>query len=69
MSDDWTSPGAFEVFPGVYRIPLPLPSDALKAVNVYALVDGDGLVLVDSGWAVPAASTVLEDSCGRSAGG
>ena len=28
---DWTTPGAFEVAPGVHRIPLPLPSDALRA--------------------------------------
>ena len=32
----WERPGAFEVAPGVHRIPLPLPGDALKAVNVYA---------------------------------
>ena len=34
----WTEPGTFEVAPGVYRIPLPLPNDGLRAVNVYALV-------------------------------
>ncbi|HET9142899.1 MBL fold metallo-hydrolase [Actinophytocola sp.] len=50
--DDWTEPGSFPVAPGVYRIPLPLPSDALRAVNVYAIDDPDGLVLVDSGWAL-----------------
>jgi len=43
--DDWTAAGVFEVAPGVYRIPLPLPNDGLRAVNVYAVVDGDGLVL------------------------
>jgi glyoxylase-like metal-dependent hydrolase (beta-lactamase superfamily II) len=48
----WTDEGAFEVSPGVYRIPLPLPSDALRAVNVYAVVDGEGLVMVDGGWAL-----------------
>ena len=35
--DDWTEPGAFEVAPGVHRIPLPLPNDGLRAVNVYAV--------------------------------
>lgn len=50
--DDWTEPGAYQVAPGVHRIPLPLPSDALRAVNVYAIGDPDGLVLVDSGWAM-----------------
>ena len=37
---------------GVHRIPLPLPNDGLRAVNVYAIADGDGLTLVDSGWAL-----------------
>ena len=50
--DDWTTPGAFEVAPSVFRIPLPLPNDGLKTVNVYALVGADGLVVVDTGWAV-----------------
>jgi glyoxylase-like metal-dependent hydrolase (beta-lactamase superfamily II) len=49
---DWTESGASEVAPGIYRIPLPLPSDALKAVNVYAIADGERVVLVDSGWAL-----------------
>jgi glyoxylase-like metal-dependent hydrolase (beta-lactamase superfamily II) len=49
---DWTEPGAYPVAPGVHRIPLPLPHDALRAVNVYTVVDPDGLVLVDSGWAM-----------------
>jgi glyoxylase-like metal-dependent hydrolase (beta-lactamase superfamily II) len=47
---EWTREGVFEVDPGVYRIPLPLPHDGLRAVNVYALAAADGLVLVDSGW-------------------
>ena len=49
---DWAAPGAFEVAPSVFRIPLPLPNDGLKTVNVYALVGGDGLVIIDTGWAV-----------------
>ena len=49
----WTEPGTFEVAPGVHRIPLPLPNDGLRAVNVYALDHGDGLLLIDSGWAIP----------------
>ncbi len=48
----WTEPGAFPVAPGVHRVPLPLPADGLRAVNVYAICDGDGLVLIDSGWAL-----------------
>ena len=46
---DWDAPGIEAVSPGVHRVPLPLPGDALKAVNVYVIEDGDGLVLIDSG--------------------
>lgn len=47
----WSDPGVYAVAPGVHRIPLPLPGDALKAVNVYALdLDADGgTLLVDAG--------------------
>jgi glyoxylase-like metal-dependent hydrolase (beta-lactamase superfamily II) len=57
---DWTRAGVFEVAPGVYRMPLPLPHDGLRAVNVYALEAEDGLVLVDSGWGVEVARESLE---------
>jgi len=57
---DWTNPGVYEVAAGVFRIPLPLPYDGLRAVNVYALADEDGLVLVDSGWAIDAAREALD---------
>ncbi|HEX3648961.1 MAG TPA: MBL fold metallo-hydrolase [Pseudonocardiaceae bacterium] len=56
---DWTEPGVYLVAPGVYQIPLPLPTDGLRAVNVYAIADGDDLVLIDSGWAIAAAKDVL----------
>ena len=36
----WTEPGAWPVATGVHRIPLPLPMDGLRAVNVYVL-EGD----------------------------
>ena len=58
-SGDWTAPGTYRVAPGVYRIPLPLPTDGLRAVNVYAVRDGDDLVLVDSGWAIAEAREQL----------
>jgi glyoxylase-like metal-dependent hydrolase (beta-lactamase superfamily II) len=51
--DAWTEPGCHEVAPGVHRIPCPLPGDGLRAVNVYAIEDGDGVALVDSGWRHP----------------
>lgn len=38
----------------MHRIPLPLPFDGLRAVNVYAVVDGDDLTLIDGGWALEA---------------
>ncbi|MDQ6836914.1 MAG: MBL fold metallo-hydrolase [Actinomycetota bacterium] len=56
---DWTEPGVYPVAPGVHRIPLPLPTDGLRAVNIYAIDDGNGLVFVDSGWAVPVARELL----------
>lgn len=62
---EWTEPGVFEVAPGVYRIPLPLPNDGLHTVNVYAIDDGDGLVLIDSGWALDAGETALESALGE----
>lgn len=58
----WAEPGAWSVAPGIHRIPLPLPMDGLKAVNVYALETDDGLTLIDAGWAVEASRTVLEKS-------
>jgi glyoxylase-like metal-dependent hydrolase (beta-lactamase superfamily II) len=61
---DWTTPGAYEVRPDLYRIPLPLPFDGLKAVNVYALRDGDGLVLIDSGWSIDEARVTLDKALG-----
>lgn len=57
---DWTEPGAHLVAPGVHRIPLPLPIPSLHAVNVYVIQDAGGLVVVDSGWAMPEARTSLE---------
>jgi glyoxylase-like metal-dependent hydrolase (beta-lactamase superfamily II) len=56
----WVEPGAFEVAPGVFRIPLPLPNDGLRAVNVYAVTTDDGLVLVDAGWSIPEARDLLQ---------
>jgi glyoxylase-like metal-dependent hydrolase (beta-lactamase superfamily II) len=60
ISRDWEQPGAFEVAAGVHRIPLPLPNDGLRAVNVYAVADGSGLTMIDSGWALAEARRQLE---------
>jgi glyoxylase-like metal-dependent hydrolase (beta-lactamase superfamily II) len=59
-TEDWTEPGVYEVALGVYRIPLPLPNDGLRSVNVYAIVDSEALVLIDSGWAISSAREALE---------
>jgi glyoxylase-like metal-dependent hydrolase (beta-lactamase superfamily II) len=67
----WGAPGCHRVADGVHRIPLSMPSDGLRAVNVYALETADGLVLVDGGWAVPSAMDELATalrSVGRSPG-
>jgi glyoxylase-like metal-dependent hydrolase (beta-lactamase superfamily II) len=58
--DDWTAPGVYEVGPDVFRVPLPLPTDGLRAVNIYVIVDAGRLVCIDSGWAVPDARAVLD---------
>jgi glyoxylase-like metal-dependent hydrolase (beta-lactamase superfamily II) len=56
---DWTAPGTYRCAPGVHRIPLPLPEDGLRAVNVYVIADADGFTLVDSGWALTVAEEQL----------
>jgi glyoxylase-like metal-dependent hydrolase (beta-lactamase superfamily II) len=58
----WSEPGAWRVADGVHRIPLPLPSDGLRAVNVYVLETERGLTLVDGGWAIEESRTLLERS-------
>lgn len=60
----WTEAGVYRVADGVYRTPLPLP-DALRAVNVYIVVDGDGFTLIDSGWAMPQTRERLERALGH----
>ena len=56
---EWSASGAFEVAPGVHRIPLPLPNDGLRAVNVYAVQTDDGLTLVDAGWSLTESRELL----------
>lgn len=62
MSDRhaWATSGVEEVLPSLHRIPLALPTDALKAVNVYVLQDADGIGLIDGGWHRPGALEELE---------
>jgi glyoxylase-like metal-dependent hydrolase (beta-lactamase superfamily II) len=65
--EHWTAEGAWQVAEGIHRIPLPLPMDGLKAINVYVITTDDGLVLIDGGWAIPEARELL-DRCLRSIG-
>jgi glyoxylase-like metal-dependent hydrolase (beta-lactamase superfamily II) len=58
----WAAEGAWQVADGIHRIPLPLPSDVLKAVNVYVVDADEGLTLIDGGWAIQEARDVLERS-------
>lgn len=58
----WGDLGCYQVAEGVHRIPLTMPNDGLRAVNVYALEVGEGLVLVDGGWAVESAFGELESA-------
>jgi glyoxylase-like metal-dependent hydrolase (beta-lactamase superfamily II) len=55
----WSEPGMEQVQGQIYRLPLPLPMDELKAVNVYAIVADEGITLIDGGWAIPEADTAL----------
>ena len=64
----WSEPGAWPVADGIWRIPLPLPMDGLRAVNVYVIETDDGLTLVDGGWAVEASRTLLEKSLADAGG-
>lgn len=59
-AENWTMEGPWTTSPGVHRLPLPLPNDGLRAVNVYALVDQGELTLIDGGWAIPEARAQLE---------
>jgi glyoxylase-like metal-dependent hydrolase (beta-lactamase superfamily II) len=61
-STHWTEPGAFPVADGIHRLPLPLPMDGLRAVNVYVIETEHGLTLIDGGWAVEASRRQLETS-------
>jgi glyoxylase-like metal-dependent hydrolase (beta-lactamase superfamily II) len=61
----WTQPTVESIAEGVFRIPLPMPGDALKAVNVYALEQPDGFTLIDGGWAQANAREQLEASMRR----
>lgn len=61
----WAEPAVEEVSPEVHRVPLPLPNDGLRAVNVYVLTGDTGAVLVDAGWSIPESRALLTSSLRR----
>ncbi|HTU07468.1 MAG TPA: MBL fold metallo-hydrolase [Trebonia sp.] len=61
----WTEPGVEDLGGGVYRIPLPLPGDSLRAVNVYAIAGDDGVDLIDAGMALEQARERLTEALGQ----
>lgn len=56
----WDTAGCYPVAEGVHRMPLPMPGDGLRAINVYALDTPQGLALIDGGWNVPGALEQLQ---------
>ncbi|GGG25975.1 MBL fold metallo-hydrolase [Rhodococcoides trifolii] len=46
----WTDSGCFPVSDGVHRVPLQMPQDGLRAINVYVLETDIGIALIDGGW-------------------
>jgi glyoxylase-like metal-dependent hydrolase (beta-lactamase superfamily II) len=64
MSDEphWSEPGAHPVADGIHRLPLPLPLDGLRAVNVYTIETEEGLTLIDGGWAIDESRACLDSS-------
>jgi glyoxylase-like metal-dependent hydrolase (beta-lactamase superfamily II) len=65
--EHWSKEGAWKVAEGIHRIPLPLPMDGLKAINVYVIETDDGLTLIDGGWSIEVARDLLE-TCLRQVG-
>ena len=61
----WIEPGVEDLGGGVYRIPLPIPIDGLKAVNVYAITDPGGVDLIDAGIALVPARERLAAGLGQ----
>jgi glyoxylase-like metal-dependent hydrolase (beta-lactamase superfamily II) len=64
-SATWAEGGPEEVADGIFRIPLPLPHDGLKAVNAYLWRGDEGDLLIDCGWVHPLSWQVLISSLTR----
>lgn len=57
----WSDPDIQTVAPEVIRVPVPLPHDALKAVNVYMIEGDTGVTLIDAGWDSPLALQAVKN--------
>ncbi|WP_255583861.1 MBL fold metallo-hydrolase [Dietzia sp. ANT_WB102] len=58
---DWAEIGTYQVADSVHRIPLPMPQDGLRAINVYVVRGVGGVSLIDAGWNVPGNLEILRD--------
>lgn len=58
---DWTEIGCHQVADSIHRIPLPMPQDGLRAINVYVVEGAEGVSLIDAGWNVPGNLEILRD--------
>jgi len=61
----WAEGGPEEVADGLFRIPLPLPNDGLRAVNAYLWRGEQGDLLIDCGWVHPLSWEALTSSLKR----
>jgi hypothetical protein len=58
-------PGAFDAAPGVHRVPLPLPSDGLCAVDTHLLGGDPGPVHIHAGWVIREPRVLLPTRLGH----
>ncbi|MEW6186450.1 MAG: MBL fold metallo-hydrolase, partial [Thermodesulfobacteriota bacterium] len=49
-----------EIFPGLFRIIVPLPGNPLKEINSYVFTSPDRNLVIDTGMNRPACKQVLE---------
>ncbi|MGH7640100.1 MAG: MBL fold metallo-hydrolase [Candidatus Dormibacteria bacterium] len=61
----WAESGPEQLEDGLFRIPLPLTGDPLRAVNAYLWQEEGGDLLVDCGWTEPSCFAALTQSLRR----
>ena len=65
----WAEPALEEVADSIFRCPLPLPWDALRAVNAYLIRSSGGYLLIDCGWDRPETLERLREALRELGGG